>query len=227
MARQSGVMECKFFILRRLCKIAQFPKAEADVVALANAMAAGYAAHAADFPSADAVSLSTALSDYITAKTAQVDALGAAQVATEAKNLELDELEEIMRDELKKSEVDVGNDSEKLEYIGWGPKATPTPSDPPGQPRTLDPVIQGADTLFLDWKAPARGTGGVVRTYVIERREQPAGGGEFGSWSQVGIALETESTLTSQPRGQQLEYRVKAVNAGGESVPSNTAAVVL
>ena len=114
-----------------------------------------------------------------------------------------------------------------LEYIGWGPKAPPTPADPPGQPRNLEAVIQGAGALFLDWKAPARGSGGTVRTYVIEWREQPAGDGEFGSWAQVAIALETEATLTDQPRGPQLEYRVKAVNVGGESVPSNTAAVVL
>ncbi len=207
--------------------MAQFPNAEADVVALANAMVAGYTAHAADFPSSDALGLTTALGDYNTTKLAQVDALAAAQVATETKNLKLDDLEELMRDELKKSEVDVGTDSEKLEYIGWGPKAPPSPADPPGQPRNLDPVIQGPGTLFLDWKPPARGSGGTVRTYIIERREQPAGGGAFGNWAQVGIALETESTLIDQPRGPQLEYRVKAVNAGGESVPSNTAAVVL
>jgi hypothetical protein len=207
--------------------MAQFPKPEADVVALANAMVAGYTAHAADFPSSDSSALAAVVNLYNTAKTAQTDAGAAAQVATEDKNLKLDDLEEKMRDELKKSEVDVGSDSEKLEYIGWGPKAPPTPADPPGQPRNLDPVVQGTDTLFLDWKSPAHGSGGPVRTYLIERREQPAGGGEFGSWAQVGIALETEATLTDQPRGQQLEYRVKAVNAGGESIPSNTAAVVL
>lgn len=207
--------------------MAQFPKAEAEIVALANAMIAGYGAHAADFPSADVAALTTAISDYDTAKTAQTDALGVAQVATESKNLKRDSLEDIMRDELKKSEVDVGGGSEKLEYIGWGPKAPPSPADPPGQPRNLDPAVQGAGTLFLDWKPPARGSGGTVRTYVIDRREQPAGGGEFGSWAQIGIALETETTLTDQPRGLQLEYRVKAVNIGGESAPSNTAAVVL
>jgi len=211
--------------------MAQFPNAEADIVALANAMIAGYTAHPADFPSmdplTDLVALTTALGNYNAAKIAQVDALAAAQVSTETKDLKLDDLEDLMRDELKKSEVDVGSDSEKLEYIGWGPKAPPTPAVTPGQPRNLDPVIQGPGTLFLDWKPPARGSGGAVRTYVIERREQPAGGGEFGSWAQVGIALETETTLIDQPRGPQLEYRVKAVNAGGESVPSNTEAVVL
>lgn len=207
--------------------MAQFPKPEADVVALANAMIAGYTAHAADFPSSDSSALAAVVNLYNTAKTSQTDAGAAAQVATETKDLKLDDLEDKMRDELKKSEVDVGSDSEKLEYIGWGPKAPPTPADPPGQPRNLDPVVQGAGTLFLDWKQPARGSGGPVRTYLIERREQPAGGGEFGSWAQVGIAIESEASLTDQPRGQQLEYRVKAVNAGGESIPSNTAAVVL
>ncbi len=57
--------------------------------------------------------------------------------------------------------------------------------------------------------------------------DQPEAGGEFGSWAQVAIALETEATLMDQPRGPQLEYRIKAINAGGASVPSNTAAVVL
>ena len=68
---------------------------------------------------------------------------------------------------------------------------------------------------------------GTVRTYIIERREQPAGGGEFGSWSQVSIVIESETSLTNQPRGPQLEYQVKAVNVGGESIPSNTVAVML
>jgi len=31
----------------------------------------------------------------------------------------------------------------------------------------------------------------------------------------------------NQPRGQQFEYRIKAVNTGGESPPGNTVAVVL
>ena len=69
-------------------------------------------------------------------------------------------------------------------------------------------------------------SGGAVRTYVIERRDQ-AESGEFGDWSQVSIALQSESIIMGQPRGSQLEYRVKAINTGGESPPSNTVAVVL
>ena len=150
-----------------------------------------------------------------------------AQVATEAKDTALDALENVMRAELKKSEVDVGSDGEKLEYIGWGPKSAPSPSTPPGQPRSLEALVQGPGTLFLDWKAPARGSGGTVRTYIVERRQQPDGGGEFGPWAQIGIAIGSETSLSDQPRGPQLEYRIKAVNVGGESIPSNTVAMVL
>ena len=87
-------------------------------------------------------------------------------------------------------------------------------------------LTQGAGAVMLDWKAPARGSGGSVRTYVIERREQTEGG-EFGDWRQVGIALETQALIMNQPRGVQLEYRIKAINTAGESLPSNTAVVVL
>ena len=205
----------------------KFPKREADILALVQAMIVGYTAHAADFPSSSIIALLVSRGGYITAKDAQIEAMAAAQVATDEKDTALAGLAQKMKDELKKSEVDVGTDSEKLEYIGWGPKAPPSPADPPGQPRNLDAVVQGAGTVLLDWKAPARGSGGTVRTYVIERREQPEGGGEFGNWSQAGIALESEAMLMNQPRGPQIEYRVKAINTGGESPPSNTVAVVL
>ena len=204
----------------------KFPKREADILALANAMYAGYIAHAADFPSRSTFAIAISRIRYLNARKAQTEALAAAQVATDKKDAKLAALVELMKAELKKSEVDVGADSEKLEYIGWGPKAPPSPADPPGQPRNLDAVIQGANTVLLDFKAPARGSGGQVRTYVIERRDQPQDG-EFGNWQQTGIALESETTIMNQPRGVQLEYRVKAVNTGGESLPSNSVAVVL
>ena len=205
----------------------RFPKRESDVIMLANAMISGYTINPAEFPSADVPALQTALDGYGTAKGDQLEKQALAQLTTETKDEKLDGLVDFMKTELKQSEVDVADDPEKLELIGWGPKAPAQPSDPPGQPRALDPIIQGPGTLFLDWKPPASGTGGTVRTYLVERREEPAGGGEFTAWHQVGIALESEVQLTGQPRGQQLEYRVIAVNAGGNSVPSNTAAVVL
>ncbi len=103
----------------------KFPKRQADIEALAVVMIVGYWNHAADFPSTEVDALSMAYSTYYNVKIAQIQALAAAQVATEQKDTKLAALIEKMKAELKKSEVDVGSDSEKLEYIGWGPKATP------------------------------------------------------------------------------------------------------
>ena len=207
--------------------MATFPRTEPEIVALVTRMMAGYSAHVADFPNAHPLALITIYGNYSGAKDAQTDAQATAQVATEAKDAALEALTELMTTQLKQSEVDTKDDPEKLEFIGWGPKSAPHPADVPGQPRNLETVVQGPGILFLDWKSPARGSGGSVRTYVIERQEQPEGGGEFGPWAQISIAIESEVTLGGQPRGPQLEFRVKAVNTGGESIPSNTVAVVL
>ena len=174
--------------------MAQFPQTELDIVALASTMEDGFNAHLADFPNANPLGVADGIAAFNTAKTAQLDAAAAAVVATEAKNTALAALEDIMRDQLKQAEVDTGNDPVKLEYIGWSPRADATAVELPGQVRNLEAMVQGAGTLFLDWKAPARGTGGPVRTYVIEKRVAD-GGGAFGPWQQTGIAIESETML--------------------------------
>ena len=211
--------------------MAQFPNAEADIVALANAMIAGYTAHPADFPSidplTDLVALQTALTDYQTDRQGQIDARAQAKLATVTKGTKLGDLVELMNNDLKLSEVDVADDPTKLAQIGWGPRQDPQPVVAPGQPTNLHPVAEGQGMLWLAWDSPATDSGGPVRNYIIERREQPVGGGEFGAWDIEGTALNNEINLLDQLRGVQMEYRVKAANVGGESMPSNTAAVVL
>ncbi len=206
-----------------------FPRQEAEVVALAEAMIAGYTAHPADFPSidplTDLVALQTALTTYQADKQSQLDSRAQAKLATQTKGTTLDALTDLMLNDLKLSEVDVAADPTKLTQIGWGPRQEPTPVDPPGQPTNLHPVAEGHGMLWLAWDRSE--TGDPPRNYVVQRREQPAGGGVFGDWAIVGTALNNEINLSDQPRGIQMEYRVKAVNNGGESMYSNTAAVVL
>jgi len=151
-----------------------------------------------------------------------------AKIKTEEKDAALDALTENMIAQLKQSEVDTANDPGKLELIGWGKKAPAQPTNPPNQPRALEAIMQGPGTVYLDWKSPIiGGKGGPVRTYVIYRRNGPQGGGAFGSWEQVGMALETHTLLTHQPQRCEIEYRIIGVNTAGISVPSNTAPVVL
>ncbi len=206
-----------------------FPKSEAEVVALAQTMIAGYTAHPADFPSidplAELVALQTGLSSYLADKNSQEDAHAQAKIATVTKEGKLDALVDLMKNDLKLSEVDVVDDPEKLAEIGWGPRQQPQPIVAPGQPENFRPTAEGPGNVWLGWEKPA--SGGTVRNYIIERRQQPAGGGEFGAWEVVGSALNIEINLIDQPRGLQLEYRAIATNIAGSSLPSNTAAVVL
>lgn len=134
----------------------RFPRRQAEVIALADAMIAGYTANPADFPNADLPALQAARGAYQTGRDAQTEAMGQAQLKTDVKDEKLDDLEDVMKNQLKQSDVDTTADPEKLGLIGSGPKAPGQPSNPPRQPRALDPVIQGPGTVFLDWKEPGQ-----------------------------------------------------------------------
>jgi hypothetical protein len=63
---------------------------------------------------------------------------------------------------------------------------------------------------------------GRVAAYKIKRRPRPS-----GPWTDAGMAIESEITLSGQSRGEELEYRIIAVNKSGEGEPSNTVMAVL
>jgi len=46
-------------------------------------------------------------------------------------------------------------------------------------------------------------------------------------WADIGLAIESEITLSNQDRGKEWEYRVIAINKAGEGTPSNTVMAVL
>lgn len=202
--------------------MAQFPRREAEVKALAQNLATGLAANAADFPTPPVASaaLQALLNSFITLCDEQVAAQAAAEQVTETKAAGLEELVTAMRADLRYAEDAVNYDDAKLTAIGWGGRAAPTALEVPGQTRALEAPRQGEGWVFLDWKQPA--DGGAVAAYKIERRERPV-----GDWMLVSMAIESEATLNNQDRGKDLEYRVIATNKAGEGVPSNTVAVVL
>lgn len=206
----------------------RYPTQQARILALAEAMIGGYTEHAAMFPNSDVALLQSLRDAYDTTAAAQTEAMATAQLATESKQQALTALQAEMKRQLKQSQVDTSDDPEELNYIGWGPRAAEQPLTTPGQPMALKSVSEGAGTLEIGWKRPARGSGGRVRTYIIERRELTIDEtGDWGRWRQAAISLQTRASLKDQPRGVQLEYRVKAINKAGESQPSNTIAVVL
>lgn len=202
--------------------MARFPIAEAEIVALAEAMAGGLADNAAVYPAppiapADVTAL---ISAYQSAKNGAIAAQAAAEEATGAKDDALDDLKDGIRTDLRYAENTVDYDDDKLKLIGWAGRKARTVLAPPGQARLLEAPKQGAGWVFLDWKKPV--DGGVVAAYKVMRRERPE-----GPWSEVATAVISEATLVEQPTGNELEYRIIAVNKSGDGEPSNTAMVVL
>jgi len=205
--------------------MATFPLKESEIVALAETMVGGLTAHAADFPSVTVATLSTALANYKNQRQTQENAKSQAQIATVTKDDKLETLVELMKNDLKLSEVDVASDPEKLTEIGWKPRSEPQPIIAPGSPTDLHPTSEGQGMIWLNWEKPANG--GTVRNYIIERRQQAQSGGEFGAWVLCNTTYNREIRLTEQPETVRLEYRVKAANTAGESMPSNSISVVL
>lgn len=204
--------------------MATFPNAENDVVALAAQMESGYTAHALDFPSVTVLDLTTALADYNTALASQQDTRSQAKQATTAEDTKLTELVTVMKNDLKLSEVDTISDPVKLAEIGWGPKAPPTPLMPPDMATNLTPLNEGPGTVHLEWDKPT--DGGAVRHYIIQRQQADASG-VFGNWQMLGFAYDNATSLSDQPCGIQMHYRVICSNTAGQSLPSNTVLVVL
>ena len=125
-----------------------------------------------------------------------------------------------MKADLRYAEAAVAGDDAKLKLIGWGGRSAKVPLAAPGQCRVLEAPRQGEGWIFLDWKEPTEG--GAVATYRIQRRLRPD-----GAWLDVGLAIDSETTLTGQERAKEWEYRVSAVNKAGEGAPSNTVMAVL
>jgi len=202
--------------------MARFPNSEAEVVALAEAMATGLTDSAAIYPTPPVapLDLTAAITAYTTAKNAAIAAQAAAEQATDDKDDALDALTDAMKSDLRYAENTVDFDDAKLRLIGWAGRKASAPLSPPGQARLLEAPQQGEGWLHIDWKSPV--DGGRPAAYKVMRRERPE-----GPWADIATALDTEASLVDQPRGKELEYRVVAANKAGDGEPSNTVMAVL
>ena len=204
-----------------------FPKTEPEIVALGAAMMNGLTNNPAVYPDPPLaqMQLGPLLNGYAVSKSAHTEAQAGAEEATGTKDEALVQLIEGLKKDLRYCERIAKNDNDKLLLVGWGARKTPEPVTAPGQPRELVATEQGQGTITLMWKSAESGAGGPIRSFLIERRDQ--GETEFGPWTQISASLQPSASLTGQPRGIDLEYRVIGINKGGESIPSNSVAVVL
>ena len=145
-------------------------------------------------------------------------------VATKAKQDSLKTLKQTMKSCIKKAVVDTVANPERLTEIGWAPKTPPQPAALPQAPMDLNIETRESGAVKLSWQRPVGSES--IRNYIIESRSAVENS-QFSNWQTVAIAYKREIILDRQPRGVQLEYRVKAANITGTGSASNTAAAVI
>lgn len=199
----------------------KFPSREADVVTLAQTISSGIQAHAMVFPNPPvaAVDLNSQIAEFLGLRDSAVNAEAALRQIVTDKNAALDTLHQMMRSDITYAEMIAQGDEAKLNMIGWGNPAPPTPLQSPGQCRALEIIDQSAGWVRFDWKDPV--DGGKVAAYKIQRSE------DGGSYTDVATAVESEAVLLNQPTMKTLSYKVRAVNKAGEGLDSNTISIVL
>lgn len=209
----------------------KYPTKKTDKTALYAAVLAGIGANAALYPSGPGAPFATVtLNALITAKNTAVNTRqqeeGQFRGAVAAEDDAFDNVDEEVRRLLNLAIATHGIDSPHLTLIGWGPRADGV-SQPPGQPRVLEAIVQGPGDVFLDWKAPAPG-GGKVAWYLVERRKRTIPGvpiEDWGAWQ--ATTAESELMITDLERGVEHDFRVTAYNSAGGSIPSNIVSMVL
>jgi hypothetical protein len=202
--------------------MAQFPRTESEVLALAQSLSTGLTNFSTVYPAPPVVPLemTTLIANVNTARSTALAAQTAAEEMVQAKVEALEELVAAMKKNLRYAENTVDYEDSKLNLLGWsGPKA-PTPLEAPGQCLSFHTIKQGEGWVRFAWSAPV--SGGKVSAYKVMRRLRPE-----GAWEDVATAVEPKVDLVDQPRGSEFEYRVVAVNKSGEGDPSNTEMVVL
>ena len=200
----------------------KYPDSEPEIMALARIVIDGLRQLGAELPAppvplddlqarvdrahaatADVVVATTALRERHAVKD---DAIGAVVDGTKAN--------------LRYAEVVFRDQPERLSQLGWGPRRGGSSLEAPGEVRDIRIISEGDTWVTLRWNPPV--DGGAVGAYKIQRKRKDAGG-----WEDVGGSVDTVETLSNQPRGIELEYRVVAVNKAGIGQPSATVTVVL
>ncbi|GAU87381.1 hypothetical protein RvY_00244-2 [Ramazzottius varieornatus] len=94
-----------------------------------------------------------------------------------------------------------------------------SPYGKPGAPGTPVCVDSTPESISLQWSRPINDGGSPVQGYVVEKRDSPD-----GKWTKANVGLVTDNkfTVTGLQENKPYEFRVAAVNEGGQGEYSNT-----
>ncbi|CAF0846330.1 unnamed protein product [Brachionus calyciflorus] len=97
------------------------------------------------------------------------------------------------------------------------------PFDAPGAPGKLECLSRSYNHIEIGWKKPSNDGGAPIKGYIVERREK-----DGKKWNRINKDLNKETSFFDDKvlSGKEYEYRVLAVNEGGEGEPSTSPLVV-
>jgi len=205
--------------------MAQYPRTQTSILSLAKSMIAGFMEHPEIFTHANLPLVESALNEYKVANEQFLDSKAQVAISANIKRKKLSRLNEIIKQQIKLSQVDCSGTPAYLGTIGWGSRKKPSKNTRPAQPRELKVIAVSGNTVFLKWKKPSGKNNSANHQFLIERR-QKLKDGRLSDWELAAATLNTELRVKKQPSGK-LEYRVKMANKSGESRSSNTVTVVL
>jgi len=200
----------------------QYPDTEPEIAALALRVIEGLKQLGAELPAppVPADELEARLDRFNASKTRVVNATTTLRDEHAANDQDLERLVDGTKAALKYAEIVFRDQPQKLSQLGWGPRRDGSSPDAPGEVRDIRIVSEGDTWITLRWNPPV--DGGAVGAYKIQRRSK-----EADAWEDVGSSVDTVQTLSNQPRGTQMDYRVLAVNKAGVGQPSASVTVVL
>ncbi|MBI9018086.1 MAG: fibronectin type III domain-containing protein [Phycisphaerae bacterium] len=198
--------------------MAEFPRVNMKVVALAMNMIDGIESHPEIFPSSDPDIVKDALEDFQASSSAYLIAQANAKQAANAKAAAIDKLKSIMKNQIRLARVDTTAKPEYMYYIGVNQRRKPATIQPPLPPSGLHLEMDSDNNMILSWKKPQVNKHRPVCIYIIQQR--PADYSE--PWQLAGVSYDNYYQL--QPKQIQNDkpqvYRIIATNEKGSSLPS-------
>uniref|UniRef100_A0AAF5DMX8 non-specific serine/threonine protein kinase n=1 Tax=Strongyloides stercoralis TaxID=6248 RepID=A0AAF5DMX8_STRER len=105
------------------------------------------------------------------------------------------------------------------------PVTAKDPFDVPSAPSTPEVTEITKNSVSLEWNPPRDDGGSPITGYVVERFEK-RGGGDWAPCRSVKFNG-TNAVVTGLAEGETYQFRIRAVNAAGESPPSNSCQPVI
>ncbi len=200
----------------------KFPEAEPEIAALALRVIEGLKQLGAELPAppVPADELQARLDQFNASKSRVVVAATTLREEHAVNDQDLEHLVDGTKANLKYAEVVFRDQQGKLNQLGWGPRRDGSSLEVPGEVRDIRILSEGDTWVTLRWNPPV--DGGAVGAYQIQRKKK-----DGGSWENIGGSVDTVQTLSNQPRGIEMDYRVVAANKAGIGQPSATVTVVL